>query len=380
MSASNFEELRREISRSGWYFVRLYDHDGRLIESLDFRFSPLLKSIKIQASSPLPGPYGHNPTFVDILHDESAEVRAVEPGPPDALSAVRTDIGSRIEIPPSPRFDQTRWSIKEHDGSEVEICLRVDRVWWTLRNEHTEHSESEWTDHPLALKQEDLTATSCQILRVRLPSAWRGREIRVGVDPQRSVKLHPVVGCPSELEVASRELGRFAEPEEPRERLELKLWVILDESNVSDWAEVPLAHISLTCHPVTPIPSPTLRLEHFDAVRLMQLLTSIRRQHRRYKKRIDELRRNHYDPIRPRRRATRAQREAFIRQALLLIALIIEELKTSGEIPRVPARWARRADLARRQFAEDFYAITLRASNVSAALSRHGNQRDFQVS
>src|SRR5581483_11195196 len=265
-SASNFEELRREISHrgSGWFFLRLYDHDDRLIESLDFRFSSKLKSIKIHAGSPLPGPHGHNPALVDILHDETVDVRAVEPDPSDALSAVRTDIGSRIEIPPSPRFDQTRWLIKEHHGSGVVICLKVDRVWWALRNEQTEYSESKWADRPLALTQEDLTATSCQILRVRLPSAWRWKEVRVGVEPQRSVKLHPVAGCPTDREVASRELGRFADLEDPRESLELKLWVMSDGSNASDWAEALLANVSLTPPRLTPNPLPSARLEHFD--------------------------------------------------------------------------------------------------------------------
>jgi len=372
-SASNFEELRREISRrgSGWFFVRLYDHDDRLIESLDFRFSSKLKSIKIHADSPLPGPYGHNPAIVDILHDDTVEVRAMEPDPSDALSAVRTDIGSRIEIPPSPRFDQTRWIIEEHHGSGVVICLKVDRVWWALRNEQTEYSESKWTDRPLALTQEDLTATSCQILRVRLPSAWRWKEVRVGLEPQRSVKLHPVAGSPIEREVASRELGRFADLEEPRESLELKLWVMSEGSNASDWREALLAQVSLTPPRVTPNPPPSARLEHFDPVPLMRLLTAIRRRHPRYKRRIDELRRDYYCPIRPRRRGTREQRQAFVRQALLLMAFVIEELSALGETPWVPARWARRAEIARRQFAQDFDEFKLSASRAAAVRS-HG--------
>jgi len=120
-SASGFEELRPAIAArgAGWFFVRLYDQNDRLIDSLDFRFSPKLQSIKVQAGSPIPGPDGHSSALVDILHDDTVEVTPADDDSAEGLSVGRIDAGSRIEIPPSPCFDHTKWLIMERDEHEV---------------------------------------------------------------------------------------------------------------------------------------------------------------------------------------------------------------------------------------------------------------------
>lgn len=367
-SASDFEELRPAIAGrgSGWFFARFYDQDDRLIESLDFRFSPKLQSIRIHGSSPMPGPEGHNPALVDIFHDDTIEVTPADENPPVELSACKIDTGSRINIPSSPCYDLTRWLIKENNGAGVEICLRTDRVWWCLLDEQAERFEGRWTDRALALQQEDLSATSHQVLYVRLPPTLRTNEVCIGIEPQRSQRPRPVAGQPDEVELPCRELGRFAEAERRAVSLDLRLWIRSDVAPA--WLETLLARVAIVPREIEP--SPSLRLQAPDPVRVMQILTRVRRGYPRYKKMIDELRRTYYRPIRRRRQSSREQREAFVKEALLLLALVIEELNALGHAPRVPSCWARRAELARRHFPENFASMKSRVPPAALAMTR----------
>jgi len=363
-SASDFEELRPAIAGrgSGWFFARFYDQDDRLIESLDFRFSPKLQSIRIHGSSPMPGPEGHNPALVDIFHDDTIEVTPADENPPVELSARKIDTGSRISIPPSPCYDLTRWLIKEKKGAGVEICLRTDRVWWCLLDEQAERFEGRWTDRALALQQEDLSATSHQVLYVRLPPTLRTNEVCIGIEPQRSQRPRPVAGQPDEVELPCRELGRFAEAERRAVSLDLKLWIRSDVGDTPAWLETLLARVPMVPTGIGPSTFRPLRLQSPpDPVRVMQILTRVRRRYPRYKKKIDELRRTYYRPIRRRRHSTGEQREAFVSEALCLLALVIEESEALGESPCVPSRWARRANLVRALCVENVEPMKSRA-------------------
>ncbi len=380
VSGADFEELRPAIAEKGcgWLFVRLYDQDDRLIDSQDFRFSSQLQSIKIQAGSPMPGPEVHEPALVRVFHGDSAEVVPADSLPQDGLSVRRTDFGSRIEIPPSSGYDETRWLIKQGNGTEVELQLRVNRVWWALADERGERSEIRgWTDRPLALQEDDLAATSRHFLCVQAPPIWRGKDVRVGVELQRSVNLRAVTGHPDTVEVACRELGRFADVEKQAVDLELKLWIRPEGSQGSDWVEAVVVRIERPASE-PPVPPP-IRLESLNPVTAMRMLTCVRRRHRRFKKEIDELRRTHYRPLRRRRRreSNRAQREAFLREVLCLLALVIEEWDAAGESPWVLIRWVRRAELARTSFPQIYDAIKRRsrAGTVATGVATHRGEQ-----
>jgi len=160
--AAVFEELRPSIAarRAGWFFVRLYDETDDLIDSLDFRFSAELQAIELDAVPPIPGADGHSPARFRLVHGEDCEVEPVNTSVDGLFVTRKHSDGHSIEIPPLPHCDETRWTIRECNGAEVEICLRVDRVWWSVADEASEPAATVWTDRRASTTWITFTMTS----------------------------------------------------------------------------------------------------------------------------------------------------------------------------------------------------------------------------
>ena len=358
--AAGFEELRPRIAarRAGWFFVRLYDENDDLIDSLDFRFSAQLQAIEPDAVPPIPGADGHGPARFRLVHGADCEVRPIST-PVDGLFVTRgQDDGYSIEIPPLPHCDETRWTIRESNGTEVEICLRVDRLWWSVAGEVSEPASTVWKDRQLELRAEDLVATSQRLLRVRLPTASFATQARVGVEPDRCLALRPIAGRSRELQLPLRDLGRFSELLDRTANVELKLWILADGGGSTDRCEVAVARICAAQRITEPGPRGALCLQALNPVHVMTLLTRLRHTcGGGHKKMIDQLRREHYEPGRRSRHRDRAKREDFLRRALCVLAVIIEEHAGSDAGPLVTARWVHRAQLARTAFPDVFEAV-----------------------
>lgn len=380
--AADFEELRPQITsrRAGWFFVRLYDDNDDLIDSLDFRFSVNLEAIELDAVPPVPAADGHHPARVRLrfAHGANCKVEPAGTGVDERLFPMREqDDSYTIEIPPLPDFDETRWRIQESDGAQVDICLRVERLWWSLADETSPPDSTEWRDRQLELRPADLAATSRQVLRVRLPIASLAGKVEVGVEPDRCVALDRIPGRPRERQVPLRALGRFSDPAKPAVNAELKLWITPEGGDATDRWEAVVGRICTPQRVPDPRPTPALCLQSLKPPRVMTVLTNVR--HRcgcfRHKRVIDQLRRVHYTPGRHRRHRDRAKREDFLCRALCVLALIIEEHAPSAASPLVSARWARRAQLARSAFPDVFEAVRATVPGRPALFDTRLNRR-----
>jgi hypothetical protein len=370
---SDFEELRAAITdwQAGWFFVRLYDANDDLIDSLDFRFCAELQAIELDAVPPVPGPDGHSPAHFRVAHGADCEVRPAGTTVDEGLFVTREqDDSYRIEIPPLPDMDETRWIVRERNGAEVEICLRVDRVWWSVGDEDSGPASNEWGDRQLELRAEDLAATSRRVLRVRLPTASFARDVRVGVQRDRCLALRPIAGRPRERQLPLRDLGRFIDPAERAANAELKLWITPDGGGATGRWEAAVAHLCVQQRIPEPKPPVALYLQALNPVHVMSVLTRVR--HRcgcfRHKRMIDQLRCEHYNPGRHGKHRDRAKREDFLRRALCVMAVIIEEYVSGDACPLVTARWARRAQLARTAFPDVFDAVRARLPRLQALI------------
>jgi hypothetical protein len=162
------QDLPAEIvsRKAGWYFMRFYNFDDELIDSLDFRFVGSLREIKFPQDGPIPSSTGHSAATVEFLHDADCYVDRLSDGGGD-VTVERTGERTILSIPATPEC-RSRWVVRSGHG-QVEVTILVERAWWAVGTVATEPSE--WEGRPACLSPEDFRATSEKAIWLRLPKA-----------------------------------------------------------------------------------------------------------------------------------------------------------------------------------------------------------------
>ncbi len=206
----------------GWYFVRIYDTNDNLVESLDFRFVSTLEEIRVSDHPFLPVAKGHTAVDVEFLHQSGCEVRLTE-DPADSLQITHEDQKTSATIPPNPAWDETRWIVGAR-GGQVEVTILVERVWWAGGEEDT--VPSEWTDKPLTLSRDCFAATSKKALWLRFPRRHWVDKVDVGFERSKTrPRPFPVKVSQRHLGIALREFVDSAEITDRQQEYLLKVWL-----------------------------------------------------------------------------------------------------------------------------------------------------------
>ena len=342
-SARSFDEVVPEIQKrgAGWFFVRAYDDDAKLLDSFDFRYASHLNSIRIETGVPLPGPDGHRTATIRFSHETQCSVRAQ---PPDGRLRVEArEQETWAIVPAHPDCDISQWQVETADRS-VSFGLIVERVWWAFSDEETE-PEPTWIDRPAKLDKGDFAPTSPRTIVVRLPKNGWASDLRIGFLEHAAYRI-PVSPRKYVHSLALRNLGGREALERAAGSVPLKLWIKPKDRSLPV-SEAELA--SVTC----PASSSVLQLEVLDPKRLMSLFSRLRRELRGPARvLIKELRREYYCPA---RRGDMKRQSACLRQGLALLAVLLELAATTGVVTRLaPARWKRRARIARAQFPAEY--------------------------
>ncbi|MBA2226681.1 MAG: uS9 family ribosomal protein [Thermogemmata sp.] len=231
--------------KEGWYFLRFYDTNGDLVESLDFRFISALKEIRTDRFSPLPLENGYNPVCVTFLHDPGCVIHLADGSL--NVQIERQDDKTILTIPPDPTCDKTHWHVGSQGGPQVEVTILVERLWWAIGEENQEPTE--WRDRPLTLKRGDFAATSKKALWIRFPRyRWVDR-IRVGFE-QTKARTYNVMVTAKTITVPLREFSDSIVIRDGTETCSLKVWIKRDD----DLTEGVIAVIPAVQLTVTPAP------------------------------------------------------------------------------------------------------------------------------
>lgn len=208
------------LRRGGWYFLRFYDGNDDLMESLDFRFLLGLNEIKMAETSPLPSDDGHKPTRIQLVHNPDVTIHAV-----DDLPNVRIEReGSRttLTVPPKLSYDITRWLVGYENGPQVEVTILVERLWWSLGEEDNEPSQ--WEDMPLALSRDDFTAISKKALWLRCPKCRWADKVLVGFERAKA-RPYSIKVAEKTLAVPLRGFADAKEVMDHSQDQRLKVWI-----------------------------------------------------------------------------------------------------------------------------------------------------------
>jgi len=166
----------------GWYFLRFYDTNDDLIESLDYRFICALKEIKIPQPPPFPSGGGHGSVCVEFLHEPGC---AVQPADDHTnIQVERQDKKTILTIPPDPTCDEACWLVGSEGGLQVEVTILVERLWWAVGED--DNTPSKWEDQPLTLQRDNFAATSKKALWLRLPRRRWADKVLVGFEQSKA--------------------------------------------------------------------------------------------------------------------------------------------------------------------------------------------------
>lgn len=320
----------------GWYFVRFYDCEDELVDSLDFRFATGLREINIDHHGPLPRNGGHQATTVEFCHDPNWQVAPWNDT--DAISIHRASTRTICEVPPTHERDLSEWKVGPRQGPTVKVVVLVERVWWAL-SEDSNTPPTQWQDSVLPVETEDFKATSKKMLWLRFPKKrWIERAFAgFRQEARRNYPLRATEHC---LAIPLRDFGDSPELSARTNDHFLKLWLpwngsVLEATLTAIRGDKATAELKLDCVPLTRLAHALTQLRQFTKGPTHLLLKEIRSQYRSPRHRRGD------------------RNDEFVRRGLCGIALFLHLAKAQkSAIPRFAGRWQARAQRASKQFPE----------------------------
>jgi len=351
------QDLPTEVAarKAGWYFLRFYDANDDLVESLDFRFAQGLKDIHVNQPPPLPLETGHATVSVEITHEPGWDIRP-EDGISGSVRVEQKEDRRIFAIPPDPASDNTCWLAGPHNGPQVGFRVLVERLWWAVGEEG--EVPREWKDRHFSLLRGDFAATSNKALWMRLPRPRWIDAVDVGFEQIKSRRFTLKVD-EGTITIPCRE---FADTHEVADRTEdhhLKVWIKRDDIVLESVVAIIRADSTITREKETPTTKAQkdssekkslLKPAILSIPRLASVLTKLRRTTRwPLHVLIKEVRRDYHRGC----AARQAGSVEFVKKALCMLAMYLE-LCDEERIPnfRVKKYWIDQASLAKDKYPE----------------------------
>ena len=168
--------------REGRFFLRVYDSDVSMLDSVAFRHLPNLRQILVdedeyaQETVLVPSLTGYTPTIVRLVSADGSTISARLPA-----GACQTTLPSgAIEVPPHPDADRITCSLGS-DARGVNIVIDLPRIWWRLEDGGPDPGA--WRDTPLVMTREEFRRHAHSSATISLLSK-RHNSVRAGFDDE----------------------------------------------------------------------------------------------------------------------------------------------------------------------------------------------------
>lgn len=351
---STEQQLPADIATrgAGWYFIRFYDGNGDLIESMDFRFAPGLNGINTCQPTPFPSDGGHRTVRVEMTHELGYGLQQAS----GVQGAVKLEHGGDrtvLSIPADPKHDRTTWLIGPQRGPRAEVCILVERIWWAAAEENG--AIPEWRDEPLMLSRDEFVATSNKVIWVRLPDNRWVNALLVGFSESKARRFVVNVS-ENTITVPLREFGDSEEVRDVSRPHVLKAWADREHGRIEGVLGIipaehtPITEQSVAAPPLRVASRQTLVLDTISEPQLAGVLTTLKKAARGpLRVLIKEIRRQYVHG----RSATHTDSAEFAKRALCAVAFCLDLYR--GDVPltqQLKKRWIDRALIARDKFPE----------------------------
>lgn len=205
-TAATFEDLRDwfDHHQPAWFFVRLYDAHGDLLESVDFRYAKALEGIEIDDLPALPPAEGHSPAEVHFRLADGLTVLPLDTL--EEMISLPTLPTEGFVLPARPDAGQATLRLQGERGSGVDVVVKVPRVWWALTSTGDGDNSLVWIDRLLTLSPNDFLPTSRRQVSVLLPEPGWADALVVGFRDS-SPKRVPILCAERRIDYPLRNLG-----------------------------------------------------------------------------------------------------------------------------------------------------------------------------
>ena len=210
-TGANFKPSERSLAdvlegRQGRFFLRVYDDDGKLLDSMEFRYCADLREIRINGAPYtrytllIPPVTGHPPAEVRFLGTDGATISPILTGSTDQAT-VREGV---VVAEPRPDGDDISCALESGAGL-VGAFIRLPRIWWRI--DSVEDERCKWRDTPLVMTRQEFReyADTDSVIRIRLPEHLGS--IKVGFDDEQDRVYRPVS---DEMDTETRNRTRSA--------------------------------------------------------------------------------------------------------------------------------------------------------------------------
>jgi len=214
--------------KGGWYFLRFYDTNDDLVDSLDFRLVCALSKIRILQPSPFPFEDGHESTCVEFHHKRGCAIQPAD-GLACSIQIESKDNKTILTVPPEPTYDETQWRVGSEGKPQVQVTILVERLWWAVGQE--DNLPFEWEDELLTIACDDFAATSKKALWLRLPKRRWTRRILVGFERSKA-RSYTVKVAEKESAIPLRDFGDCQEMRDRDQDHFLNIWIERDSELV----------------------------------------------------------------------------------------------------------------------------------------------------
>lgn len=168
--------------REGRFYIRAYDHNKELADSLEFSYLSKLRGITVDRNEIqnrdliVPSEDGYDTMQVEFLVSQSTDFEVVPVNPNLHHPSTSTELS--VQANHAADLIQCKLNI---DGTTNELELKLPRVWWRVTSESNEES-IDWNDRPIEMSQADYRDLSAKgsRLEISLPSVVDSCQIGFG--------------------------------------------------------------------------------------------------------------------------------------------------------------------------------------------------------
>ena len=352
-SALSEQEMPVDLvkKKAGWYFVRFYDLQDELIDSLDFRFCAGLRQITTHQCKPFPTATGHELATVEFGHDIDWCVARLSATPKN-VKIEHAANKTVLKIPPVPECDLTAWGFGPRGGPQVEIALLIERVWCAVSD--MAKPPLQWRDTCLSLSVEDFAATSEKTVWLRLPKPRWADSVLVGFQPEKQ-REYALKVAERTLAIPLRDFSDTPALAERTKDCTLKVWVNGNEAVIAVVPAETSEEILDISHIRAHYLAKTLtRLRAVTRGSLRQLLKEVRRRYRRPAYSIG------------------GQNVEFVKEALCAVAVLLQLADIQQPLaPKAASRWKRKARLAGKEFPDTMRQVWRRYRELEGRMTQN---------